>query len=93
MTRQAGSGLMGLGVVVAAIGAILAFAVTAQAPGFSIHEIGIILLIVGIVTFVIALFLVVAGGSGRRTRSTVREDVRNTPQGHQRVVQEEDLLP
>lgn len=85
--------MLGLGVVVGAIGAILAFAVTAQAPGFNIHEVGIILLIVGIIAFVIGLVLAVAGSRPRTAHTTTRESVRATPQGRQRVIEEDDALP
>ncbi|MGH9064290.1 MAG: DUF6458 family protein [Acidimicrobiales bacterium] len=90
MNQQAGSGMMVLGVVLAAIGAILAFAVSVQTQGFNLNEIGIIILIVGIVTFVVSLFLVV---SGSHRRSSVREDVRNVPGGQSRLVERDDRIP
>lgn len=84
-----GTGILVLGIVLAAVGAILAFAVTTQASGFNIHEVGDIIFIVGIVTFVISLFIVVSGGY---RRSTIREDVQMTAGGESRVVQREDRL-
>ena len=84
-----GAGLMGFGVVLAAVGAILQFAVTASAKGFNIHTIGVILLVVGIVAFVVGLALMVSGGS---RRSISREEVHNTPSGQERTVEQKDSL-
>ncbi len=81
---------MGLGVVLAALGAILDFAVNVQTTGFNINEIGLIILIVGIVAFVVSLFILVAGS---RSRSTVREDIRNVPGGQSRTIERDDRLP
>jgi hypothetical protein len=41
--------------ILIAAGAIMRFAVTAQATGFSVHTVGVILMIVGAVGFVISL--------------------------------------
>lgn len=65
----------GASIVVAAIGAILRFAVTTTSShGFNIHTVGVILLIVGIVGFVISLFFWSSwggfGGGGRRVSRT-----------------------
>ena len=85
MNRESGVGIMGLVVV----GAILEFAVSVTTKGFNLHTVGMILLIVGIVAFSGGLLLVVAG----RTRHSVsREDIRNTPTGQERVVEERDNL-
>ena len=90
MNRNTGAGLLGFGIVLVIIGAILEFAVTAQATGFSVNTIGMILLIVGIVAFVIGLAFMIAGGS---RRTTVTQDVRNTPDGgQQRIVDQRDSL-
>jgi len=86
MNRNTGAGLLGFGIVLVIIGAILEFAVTAQATGFSVHTVGMILLIVGIVAFVLGLILVFAGGTRRTTYTT---DVSNTPDGGQRRVMEQ----
>lgn len=90
MNNQAGSGLLGLGVVLAALGAILDFAVTVQTRGFNINEIGLIILIVGIITFVVAVFLLVAGS---HSRTTTREDVRAVPGGQSRIIERDDRFP
>ena len=82
-----GAGLMGFGVVLVVVGAILEFAVSASAKGFNIHTIGVILLVVGIVGFVVGLALMVSGGS---RRSSVREETHNTPGGQERTVEQRD---
>ena len=86
-----GSGLLGFGVVLVVVGAILEFAVTASAKGFNVHTVGVILLVVGAVSFVVGLALMVSGGSHR---SITREATRNTPGGQERTVERKDnLLP
>lgn len=51
-----------------AAGAIMRFAVTAQASGFSVHTVGVILMIVGIVGAILSIgFWASWGGFGRRT--------------------------
>ncbi len=51
-----------------AAGAIMRFAVTAQATGFSVHTVGVILMIVGIVGAILSIgFWASWGGFGRRT--------------------------
>lgn len=87
MTRSSGAGLLGLGVVLTVIGAILRFAVSVHTSGFNIHKVGDIMLVVGIIAFVAGL-MVVALGAKRRT--TARTDIRETPHGEQRVEQRDD---
>jgi hypothetical protein len=55
-----------------AAGAIMRFAVTAQATGFSIHTVGVILMIVGIVGAIlsIAFWASWGGFGGARRRDT-----------------------
>jgi Domain of unknown function (DUF6458) len=89
MNRSTGAGLMAFSVVLVVVGAILDFAVTATATGFSIHTVGIILLSVGIALFVVSV-IVLAVGSTRR--STMHEDIRNVPGGQYRSVEERDNL-
>jgi len=69
MNRSSGAGLLGLGIVLVVVGAILEFAVTATAKGFSVHTVGIILLWVGIVAFVLGLVFMITGGSTAWLRS------------------------
>ena len=86
-----GAGLMGLGVVLAIVGAVMEFGVTVTAKGFNIHTVGVILLVAGIVSFVVGLALAVMPG-GRR--SSMREDVHSTPGGHERIIEErENMAP
>ena len=89
MNRSSGAGLLGLGIVLVVVGAILEFAVTATAKGFSVHTVGIILLWVGIVAFVLGLVFMITGGS---RRTTITNDVRNTPGGQQRVIDQRDSM-
>ena len=90
MSRGAGTGLIGLGIVLVVIGAILKFAVTVTTSGFNVHAVGVILLIVGICTVVIG-GVIFALGTNRRT--TTRESVQYTPGGSERVVEHHDVMP
>ena len=45
----------GVGLILTAVGAILAWAVTATTSGFNVHTVGYILLVVGIVGMLISL--------------------------------------
>jgi hypothetical protein len=66
---------VGTSLVVFAVGAILRFATSVTATGFNIHEIGVILMIVGAVAFVLSLVFWSSwggfGGSNRRRQTTV----------------------
>jgi len=86
MNRAAGTGLIGGGIALIVLGAILDFAVTVTTKGFNINTVGLILLIMGIVSFLTGVMVVAFGG---RSRTTLREDVHSTPGGHERV-QERD---
>jgi membrane-bound ClpP family serine protease len=89
MDRTAGSSLIGLGVVIAVVGALLKYAVTIAATnGFNINTAGLILLVAGIVIFAIGLVVL---ATGNRRRVTIHEDVRTSPQGQYRVQQRDDL--
>jgi hypothetical protein len=63
------------------------YAVTAKTSGFNIHDAGIILLLVGIGVVVVSLLVLFVGG---RSRSTIRQDVRETPGGQQRTEERTD---
>jgi uncharacterized membrane protein YidH (DUF202 family) len=89
MNRSFGTGIIVFGIVLAAVGAILKYAVTASTTGFSIPEVGLILLIVGVVTFLLGI--VVALSSGRRHTVTT-EQVQNSPDGTVRSVDSKDNL-
>jgi hypothetical protein len=61
--------------ILIAAGAIMRFAVTAQASGFSIHTVGVILMIVGIIGAVLSIaFWASWGGFNRRTTVVDRRD-------------------
>lgn len=90
MYRGAGTGLIALGVIMAVVGAILDFAVTATTSGVSINTVGAILLIVGIVCAVIGGIVF---GVGTTRKSTLHENVHSLPDGGQdRVVEQRDSL-
>lgn len=87
MKSQTGSGLLAVGFILAAVGAVLAFAVSYTHTGFSIHDVGIILLIVGIIAALSSLVLIFGGG---HQSSVMREDIRNVPGGTSRTVEQDD---
>ena len=66
---------VGTSLVVFAVGAILRFATSVTRPGFNIHEIGVILMIVGAIAFVLSLVFWSSWGafrgSNRRRQTTV----------------------
>ncbi len=71
---------MGLGtsLVLLAIGAILDFAVQVNTPGFNVHTVGVVLMVVGVLGIVLSLvFWNSWGGFGNRTgaRRVVEEDI------------------
>jgi uncharacterized membrane protein YedE/YeeE len=55
-----------------AVGAILRFAVSVTARGFSIHTIGVILIVVGVVGLLLSLFWMTIWADRRRTVATDR---------------------
>jgi uncharacterized membrane protein len=63
---------IGVGIFLAAVGAILTFAVSVTTTGFNIHTIGIILMIVGIAGILLDLVLFMP----RRRQHTVVTDTR-----------------
>jgi beta-lactamase regulating signal transducer with metallopeptidase domain len=86
MNRGTGSGLIGLGVVLAVAGAIMRYAITSDTSSLDLSTAGGILLLVGIVAAIIGLILVVM--SGRRS-TTQREQIVATPTGTERVTEQE----
>jgi len=86
MGRGTGSGLIGLGVVLAVVGAVMRYAIEAQPTGFDVVTAGGILLLVGIVSIVVGLILVVMGS---RRSTTEREQITATPHGEERVTEHE----
>lgn len=86
MSRGTGSGLLGFGIVLMVVGALMRYAVTADPNGFDIVTAGAILLIVGLVSAVIGLLLLFVGG---RTSVTEREQTTQTPHGAERITERE----
>ena len=83
---------LGVGLILAAVGAVLAFAVNATVSGVDIHTIGWILLIVGIVGAVLSMiFWSSWAGPGYFSRQRTVYDG-GAPAGRRRrtVVEEED---
>lgn len=87
MYRGAGTGLIGGGVVMAVIGAILKYGVSVDTTGFNINTVGFILLVAGIVLFALGVLVLAIGGS---RRSVVHEDVHHTPHGTERIEERRD---
>jgi hypothetical protein len=90
MSRSAGTGLIGLGIVMVVIGAVLRYAVTVTTTGFNMNAVGVILLVVGICSVLIGAATFAAGSS---RRATTRESIQYTPGGRERVVEQRDVLP
>lgn len=80
-------GLLGFGIVLGIVGAIMTFAVKVHTTGFSMHQGGIILLVVGIATAALGLIFLTVGG---RSRSVTRESVQSTPTGEVRTEEQTD---
>ena len=74
---------MGLGtsILLIAVGAILRFAVSVSTRGFSLHTIGLILMIVGIVGLVISLLWMTVWADRQRAVPVRRRDTPVTPDG------------
>ncbi|MCL5973901.1 MAG: hypothetical protein ACYCWN_12870 [Ferrimicrobium sp.] len=89
MNRPIGTGIIVFGIIVAAAGAIMKYAVTTSTTGFSITEAGLILLIVGIVTIVLGIIVTLASG---RRHTVTTEQVQATPSGTVRSVDSKDNL-
>jgi hypothetical protein len=88
MDRGRGTGLMGGGIVLIAIGAVLYWGVTVNRAGwFNIMNIGLILFWIGIGTLLLGTIVLLAGG---RSRSTMHEDVRRTSSGAERTRESEE---
>lgn len=66
---------MGIGtsLFLIALGAILAFAVSATVAGLSVHTIGVILMVVGVIGLLISLFWTTVWAGRRREPAVVRD--------------------
>ena len=87
MDRSTGTSFAGVGIGLIVVGAILKFAVSAHQKGFSFHAAGLIGIWAGVLSLIIGLVLVFAGGN-RKTR--VRDSVVQTPTGTERVQERDD---
>ncbi|MHB8189530.1 MAG: DUF6458 family protein [Ferrimicrobium sp.] len=90
MNKQTGTGVIVLGILIVAVGAIMKYAVTATVAGFSIQTVGFILLIVGIVAVLLGLLILT---TGTRRHSVTTENINSTPTGSSHTVEREDHLP
>src|SRR5947207_1985192 len=77
MSRGTGTGLIGFGIVLMVVGAIMRFALKVHPTGLNVHTAGVIILIAGAVVFLLGLFAFLYSGRDRTT--TVREDIHTTP--------------
>jgi hypothetical protein len=84
-----------ISLVLIAAGAILTWAVTAEAEGIDVNTVGVILLVVGLVGLVLSLiFWSSWGGLHRRTTYVEGGPVRRaTPPRRTTVVEEDDVEP
>ena len=80
---------MGLGtsLFLVAIGAILDFAVTVNTPGFNLHTVGVILMVVGVIGLVLSMIF--WGSWGGFHRQAVYSDGMVPPRRRRRVIDEE----
>jgi sulfite exporter TauE/SafE len=76
---------LGTSLLLIAVGAILRFAVHVSTHGFSIHTVGTILLVVGIIGFVLSVFWMTVWSTRRAESPSYRESPR-TVYRHERVV-------
>ena len=78
MSRWTGTGLLGFGIVLMIVGALMRYAVTVTTDGFSIHTAGIILLFAGVAVFIIGLTVMLFGS---QRRSISQSSIEQTPTG------------
>ena len=86
LTKEGGMGL-GTSIFLIAVGAILDFAVTVSAPGFNIHTVGVILMVVGVIGLVMSMIF--WGSWGGFQRRAVYSDGAVPPRRRRRVIDEE----
>lgn len=69
---------IGVSIFLLALGAILAFAVHAQAQGFDVNTVGVILMIVGGVGLLASMMFLAPWALYRRDRTVLREESSHT---------------
>lgn len=69
---------IGVSIFLLALGAILAFAVRAQAQGFDVNTVGVILMIVGGVGLLASMMFLAPWAPYRRDRTVLREESSHT---------------
>jgi uncharacterized membrane protein len=82
MSRGTGTGLLGFGIVLMVVGALMRYAVTVTTDGFSINTAGVILLFAGLAVFIIGVTLIAMGS---QRRSTSQSSVQQTATGEVRT--------
>ncbi|HEU5004349.1 MAG TPA: DUF6458 family protein [Actinomycetota bacterium] len=84
---------MGLGtsIFLIAVGAILDFAVNVNVQGFNIHNVGVILMVVGIIGAILSMVFWSSWGGFNRSRRTVAYDSYDAPVApvRRRVIEED----
>ena len=88
MTKSTGTGLIGFGIVLMVVGAIMRFAVKVHTTGFNMHTGGVIVLIAGIAIFLLGVFAFFY--ADRNRTSTVHQDVHTTPTSREVVEERQD---
>lgn len=86
LTKEGGMGL-GTSIFLIAVGAILDFAVTVSTPGFNIHTVGVILMVVGVIGLVLSMMF--WGSWGGVRHRAVYTDGSVPPRRRRRVIDEE----
>lgn len=81
-------------ILLIAVGAILTWAVTAEAEGIDVNTVGVILLIVGILGLVLSMIFWSSWGGLHRRGAYVERSVTAPPAARRTtVVEEEDVAP
>jgi hypothetical protein len=82
-------------ILLIAVGAILTWAVTAEAEGIDVNTVGVILLIVGILGLVLSMIFWSSWGGFQRRSAVVERGAVAPPPAQRRttVVEEEDVAP
>jgi hypothetical protein len=88
MERNSGGTFIGFGIALIVAGAIMRYAITVTASGFSIHTAGVIAMIAGAVSVVIGLAVLLWPA---RRRSVTSDRYVDTPGGREHVQERDDI--